>query len=370
MATKKTSLPKYDARRGMWIGGDTRTLYTFTGKVTGGVGVYPGGGPRGKLLMNWGPEATVRLATRAEAEEHWQNPLHAGWKVAESTAHATKKTGAAGKMAKTMHEWKHGDLRSGGGKKVTSRKQAIAIGLSQSRHVGSSHSKMLGSPVVATEPVTLPNGSSGEIHIHHGKGGYAGVLVLSSGKELPMTLGVPIPKTAAEAVRGAKKFFRQVYGHATRRRSSHAMKWDKDDALEYGRHAFRMEQLKAEALANARAQGFAEFQLASVETGWEREKSDTVHGGGFSGSSHARRRGAHATMSIEGPYRVAYGTSDGKRTFRVYDPNVFTTLDGARTRFRVYKRQGLWAWIEDEHGTFVPIEGAKSSKVQQHYPVR
>lgn len=36
-----------------------------------------------------------------------------------------------------MHERKHGTLRSGGsGKKVTSRKQAIAIGLSEARREG------------------------------------------------------------------------------------------------------------------------------------------------------------------------------------------------------------------------------------------
>ena len=38
------------------------------------------------------------------------------------------------KVEKTMHERKHGTLRSGSpGKKVTSRKQAIAIGLSEAR---------------------------------------------------------------------------------------------------------------------------------------------------------------------------------------------------------------------------------------------
>ena len=41
------------------------------------------------------------------------------------------------KVEKTMHERKHGTLRSGGsGKKVTSRKQAIAIGLSDARRAG------------------------------------------------------------------------------------------------------------------------------------------------------------------------------------------------------------------------------------------
>jgi topoisomerase IA-like protein len=41
------------------------------------------------------------------------------------------------KVEKAMHERKHGTLKSGrSGKKVTSRKQAIAIGLSEAREAG------------------------------------------------------------------------------------------------------------------------------------------------------------------------------------------------------------------------------------------
>ena len=41
------------------------------------------------------------------------------------------------KVRRAMHERKRGTLRSGGsGKKVTSRKQAIAIGLSEARRAG------------------------------------------------------------------------------------------------------------------------------------------------------------------------------------------------------------------------------------------
>ena len=41
------------------------------------------------------------------------------------------------KVERAMHERKHGTLRSGGsGEKVTSRKQAIAIGLSEARREG------------------------------------------------------------------------------------------------------------------------------------------------------------------------------------------------------------------------------------------
>ncbi len=51
---------------------------------------------------------------------------------------ATKKYGtkAKKKVGKVMHEYKHGELKSGSGKKVTSRKQAIAIGLSEARESG------------------------------------------------------------------------------------------------------------------------------------------------------------------------------------------------------------------------------------------
>jgi len=52
---------------------------------------------------------------------------------------STKRYGekASRKVERAVHEMKRGELRSGGsGKKVTSRKQAIAIGLSEARREG------------------------------------------------------------------------------------------------------------------------------------------------------------------------------------------------------------------------------------------
>ena len=46
----------------------------------------------------------------------------------------SKKAGE--KVEKVMREKKKGKLKSGSGKKVTSRKQAIAIGLSEARKAG------------------------------------------------------------------------------------------------------------------------------------------------------------------------------------------------------------------------------------------
>jgi len=43
---------------------------------------------------------------------------------------------ACDKVEKAMHEKKKGTLKGGSGKKVTSKKQAIAIGLSEARKEG------------------------------------------------------------------------------------------------------------------------------------------------------------------------------------------------------------------------------------------
>ncbi len=43
---------------------------------------------------------------------------------------------ASEKVEQTMHEFKRGELRSSSGDKVKSRKQAIAIGLSEARSEG------------------------------------------------------------------------------------------------------------------------------------------------------------------------------------------------------------------------------------------
>lgn len=49
---------------------------------------------------------------------------------------ATKKSSGKKKVEKVMHEYKEGDLKSGSGDKVKSRKQAIAIALSEAREAG------------------------------------------------------------------------------------------------------------------------------------------------------------------------------------------------------------------------------------------
>lgn len=46
----------------------------------------------------------------------------------------SKKAGE--KVEKAMHEMKEGELETGSGKKVTSKKQAVAIGLSEAREEG------------------------------------------------------------------------------------------------------------------------------------------------------------------------------------------------------------------------------------------
>ena len=61
----------------------------------------------------------------------------------------SKKAGE--KVEKAMHEKKHGQLKSGSGKKVTSRKQAIAIGLSEAREEGAKVPRKATSKKTATK---------------------------------------------------------------------------------------------------------------------------------------------------------------------------------------------------------------------------
>ena len=44
--------------------------------------------------------------------------------------------GASKKVEEAMHEMKEGKLKTGTGKKVTSKKQAVAIGLSEAKKEG------------------------------------------------------------------------------------------------------------------------------------------------------------------------------------------------------------------------------------------
>jgi hypothetical protein len=54
----------------------------------------------------------------------------------------SKKAGE--KVEEAMHEQKQGTLKSGSGKKVTSKKQAVAIGLSEARKEGAKVPKKKG----------------------------------------------------------------------------------------------------------------------------------------------------------------------------------------------------------------------------------
>ena len=55
---------------------------------------------------------------------------------ASSSKHSHRSTKGRAKTGKVMHEYKHGGLKSGSGRKVKSRKQAVAIALNEARKSG------------------------------------------------------------------------------------------------------------------------------------------------------------------------------------------------------------------------------------------
>ena len=91
-------------------------------------------------------KTTKRSGTKARktATKKTATKKRAAKKTAKkkSAKKSSAKTTAQKKVKKVMHERKAGTLRSGkSGKKVTSRKQAIAIGLSEARKAGAKVAK-------------------------------------------------------------------------------------------------------------------------------------------------------------------------------------------------------------------------------------
>lgn len=90
------------------------------------------------------------MATRKKSTSRKKSSLRKGSsrKKTASRKKSGRKYGpkSSEKVRRAMDEMKHGKLKSGGsGKKVTNRKQAIAIGLSEARRSGAKVPKRTGS---------------------------------------------------------------------------------------------------------------------------------------------------------------------------------------------------------------------------------
>src|SRR5690242_10464099 len=96
---------------------------------------YPTDGRRCKETgcSNVRCEVSVERAFSATLE----CPLHGLSRGHMPAKKKSSSTRGKGKVKKVMHEYKHGQLKSGGsGAKVKSRKQAVAIALSEARESG------------------------------------------------------------------------------------------------------------------------------------------------------------------------------------------------------------------------------------------
>jgi hypothetical protein len=184
--------------------------------------------------------------------------------------------------------------------------------------------------------------------------------------------------------------------------SSHStIKHDSDEARMFGRYARRMEQTKAQTLANARAEGFAAHQLGAVEEGWEAERSDTAHGG-FADSSHATRRQAQVTKAPSRKRgRSVADLSHARRRGRAprvtpyrlnLTPDELRAVEFARGRYAwpdmlsahadedgsvAFTESEMWQWTDDvdsdaggRHSPFPLASGAFANKLQRFYDAR
>ena len=75
------------------------------------------------------------MAQRKSSSGHKGSSSSSRSKSSRSKSSSSKSRGK-GKIGKVMREHKHGTLKSGSGRKVTSRKQAVAIALNEARESG------------------------------------------------------------------------------------------------------------------------------------------------------------------------------------------------------------------------------------------
>lgn len=125
--TPNTTLPKYNTRRGRWVGGDSRTLYTFTDPVTGhktvAQGTQTADGTHFKhYRIPVGAGATVRVATRAEADAAGYTQGGGGWTT-------LGRLGPSGAYAgKTNFQWLQRDVAAALRRRDCSGAQALVAG--------------------------------------------------------------------------------------------------------------------------------------------------------------------------------------------------------------------------------------------------
>lgn len=296
---------------------------------------------------------------------------------------------ATEKIGRTMREFERGELKTPAGRKVTSRKQAIAIGVSQARRAGykvpsqsTAHATMSIDARVRTYLKGMRPGN--EIDAR----GIARALRID-----PLEADYALARAAREgyAVSSDGRWYGPgSVAHATRRKSAaqldreiaeslakrlrdlphdrvlslaHALQWsaerdaaqrelerrrnmpaahatmrlDKDDAVAFGKYAFGMGRTKAQALAEARAEGFVGYQMPSVEDGWDAARRDRQWGeewepSGIRPSPMPAARRGHATRR-RGP---SHSTKPLSRFAVEIDPREFDAdrelPDGARWR--------------------------------------
>lgn len=80
LSRRSGGMPRYDEKHARWLGLDKYTLYAFEDVRTGSILVRPGDA---FYTHSIGPAVRISIATRAQAEQLWQSPLHSGWKVRE-----------------------------------------------------------------------------------------------------------------------------------------------------------------------------------------------------------------------------------------------------------------------------------------------
>lgn len=159
---------------------------------------------------------------------------------------------------------------------------------------------------------------------------------------------------------------REIKEVLSRSRSSHSTKYDRDDAHMFGQYAYRMEQTKAQALSNARSEGFGSYLFEAVEKGWDDERQDTIAGG----FAHAtRRKKASKKAPRPTPYRIQLTPAEMAAVHFAqgrYSWADMLASHAAEDGSVAFTESEMWQWVDDvdeDDGLFPLAAPALASKL-------
>ena len=261
---------------------------------------------------------------------------------------------ATEKIASTLHEFKRGKLRSGSGRKVTSRQQALAIGLSQARRAGYKMPSQQGHAAMRPDTrvrVYLSNMQPGTKVDARG-------LARALGGMDPLEADYALERAQKEGLASTSdgKWFgpaSQQTGHARMREQPAPSEIKLKDRYSGGHVWLTVRGDRVVGVMGADPERYMGMTLDEAKH--HARHGGRVHHAVKKTEAQLKREVAEVLARVPSSYRLLY-LAAGKRSMASEE---FSSVADATRAVNFFKARGFTAWVEDDTGKFVPIKGTR-----------